>query len=158
MRVGYRPETIRGYVIAAVEHGGEWILMSSFTQPLTVTKITARMWRIERAFAYHVGSEESGDIIDVPWGFCTDFASVPRAFWIIFPPDGEYTQAPVLHDFLYFTQTRTRLASDNIFLEAMKVLKVAWYTRYPIYWAVRSFAWLAWKSKRGSKDFSSVLV
>ena len=124
--------------------------MSSFTEPLTVTKIGERTWKVARGFRYYVGAEGSADFIDVPEGFETDFASVPQPFWNIFPPDGEYTQAAVLHDYLYNQRRvhgRSRAACDGIFLEAMKVLKVGYLQRWTIYLAVRSFGWLYWSKK-----------
>jgi len=47
-----------------------------------------RTWVIRSEFGYDVGAEGSGDRIDVPIGFKTDFASVPRLFWAIFPQWG----------------------------------------------------------------------
>jgi len=120
---------------------------SNFTKPLIVKKISARLWEVQGGFSYAVGSEDSKEVIHIPHGFLTDFASVPRPFWIIFPPDGQYTQSSVLHDFLYHSRLYTRKRSDRIFLEAMKVLKVSWWRRRTIYRAVRMFGWLAWKSK-----------
>mgnify|MGYP003393857503 CR=1 FL=1 len=113
--------------------------MSTFTDPLTVTKIDARHWKVSRDFRYYVGQEDSSDCIDVPEGFVTDFASVPRPFWIIFPPDGQYTQAAVLHDFLYSEKKRKRAECDRIFLEAMTVLNVPPWKRWVMYLAVRIF-------------------
>jgi hypothetical protein len=120
--------------------------MSSFTAPLTVTKIDARLWVTERAFRYYVGHENSADYIDVPEGTLTDFASVPRIFWSIIPPDGQYTQAAVLHDYLYRTHERSRKESDEIFLEAMKVLAVPSWKRQIMFWAVRLFGKMAWEN------------
>ena len=101
--------------------------MSSFTKPLIVEKLDNGLWKVARAFEYHVGEEGSNDIISVPEGFQTDFASVPRIFWVILPPDGKYTQAAVVHDFIYNKQIRSRKEADRIFLEAMQVLGVpAW--------------------------------
>jgi len=124
--------------------------MSSFNRSLDVRKVkspTGRLWMVLRDFTYHVGSLQSDDTIVVPQGFLTDFASVPRFFWRIIPPDGEYTQAAVLHDFLYSIQDRERKASDKIFLEAMSVLEVPKWKRGVMYRAVRYFGWLAWKNK-----------
>ena len=121
--------------------------MSSFTKPLTVTKISARKWKVEREFTYRIGTEE-GKGVTIPKGFETDFASVPRMFWLIFPPDGKYTQAAVLHDYMYFRHLYTRKRCDIIFLEAMKVLKVGWLQRKTIYYAVRVGAWYGWKLHR----------
>lgn len=41
-----------------------------------------------------------GDVIIVPAGFRTDFASTPRFLYPIFPPTGAWTKAAVVHDFL----------------------------------------------------------
>ena len=122
--------------------------MSSFTDPLTVTKIEKRLWRVERGFTYYIGEEGSGEFVTVPEGFVTDFASVPRLFWIILPPDGQYSQAAVLHDYLYSEQIFTRKKSDDIFLEAMTVLKVSWLKRRTMWLSVRMFGWIPWNKRR----------
>lgn len=110
------------------------------------------MWRVARSFKYHVGEEGSGDVITVPRGFKTDFASVPRIFWTIIPPDGNYTQCAVLHDYGYFTQKRSRKEVDKIFLESMKVLGVPTWKRHTMYRAVRSFGWIPWRKKEVYKE------
>lgn len=120
---------------------------SSFTAPLTVTKL-GKSWRVSRSFRYYIAHENSHDYIEVPENFETDFASVPRGLWNIFPPDGEYTQAAVLHDYLYNTKLRTRSESDRIFLEAMTVLLVPAWKRQLMYRAVRLFGWIPWKKRR----------
>ena len=48
--------------------------MSSFTDPLIVSPLPdGRKWKLVDGFTYHVGSEQSPDIIHVPAGFITDF-------------------------------------------------------------------------------------
>lgn len=121
--------------------------MSSFTKDLIVKKQSKRMWIVQGGFDYRVGTKDSKEIINVPHGFITDFASVPRVFWIIFPPDGQYTQAAVLHDYLYFKRIYKRKKSDLIFLEAMKVLSVSLWKRRIIFRAVRLFGGFVWKKK-----------
>lgn len=121
--------------------------MSSFTRPLTVTKLSTGLWEVARSFSYYVGKRGSKDVVHVPKGFTTDFASVPRLFWIILPPDGKYTQSAVLHDFGYFSQKRSRKEVDRMFLESMKVLGVPLWKRQTMYRAVRSFGWIPWKKK-----------
>ncbi len=49
--------------------------MSSFSSPLVVSPISGRKWRLKRSFKYRVGSRYSKDVISVPAGFITDFAS-----------------------------------------------------------------------------------
>ena len=91
-------------------------------------------------FEYHVGDKESKEIILVPKGFITNFASVPRFFWSIIPPWGKYGKAAVIHDYLYYTKKYTRKRADEIFLEGMEVLGVSLWKRQVMYWAVRIFA------------------
>lgn len=112
--------------------------MARFTGPLTVTKINDRLWRVEVSFTYYIGKKEI-ESVTVPRGFITDFASVPRGFWNLFPPDGAYTQAAVLHDYLCMFAEWPISKTDKIFYEAMGVLGVPQCNRWLMYWAVRIF-------------------
>lgn len=65
--------------------------------------------------------------IEIEEGFDTDYASVPRALWWLYPPDGPYSPAAWIHDWLYWYQTLngkpvTRAQADLVFLEAMRAL------------------------------------
>ena len=126
--------------------------MSSFTSDLIVKKVGDMIWEVYTPFEYHVGKEDSTDIIKVPKGFQSDFASIPRLFWMILPPDGEYTGASIIHDFLYFIQDRSRVTCDKIFLEAMLVLGVSLWKRRIMYRAVRLFGWMPWNNKAREKN------
>ena len=125
--------------------------MSSFTTPLVVEYDTGlRLWVLDEPFEYHVGEHPSDEVIEVPTGFYTDFASIPKIFHWILPPDGLYTKAAVVHDFLYATQDHcySRNRSDHIFYEAMEVLGVVrWQRRVMFYW-VRAFGWYPWYRRR----------
>ena len=120
--------------------------MSSFTDPLTVTKLDAQLWRIETAFEFYLDYPD-GECISIPEGFETDFTSVPRVFWGLFPPaTGNYVQAAVIHDFLSDGGAITidgevvTIPKGNeinrIFLSAMKTLNTPWYKRYTLYYSV----------------------
>lgn len=87
--------------------------------------------------------------ISVPVGTRTDFASVPRAFWSIFPPFGPYMKAAVLHDYLYQSHLLPRKDADKLFLQAMTELQVPRSTRTIMYWAVRLFGAKAYNSYDG---------
>ena len=104
-----------------------------------------------KSFVFHlIGKKHEhpiGELLQSVVGFQTDFASIPSLFWMMLPPDGQYTAAAVVHDYLYFTQTRTRLASDRIFLEAMKVLKVNIFKRLVMFKAVRTFSFIPWNRR-----------
>ncbi len=120
--------------------------MSSFTEDLYVRKIGIRKWEVTRAFDYHVGKEDSREVVTIPKGFITDFASSPRITWIFFPPDGRYTQAAVLHDYLIKTKQYSRVKTNKVFLEAMEVLGVPRYKRLIMYWCVQAWTYVFWNS------------
>lgn len=125
--------------------------MSSFNGKIILEKVGPHTWKVHSPFEYHVGYLGSGDVIRIPKGFVTDFASAPRGLWNLFPPDGPYTAAAIVHDYLYSEQgnvpegkLRTRKECDEIFLEAMLELEVPLWQRYIMFWAVRVFGWMVW--------------
>lgn len=128
--------------------------MSSFTKPLTTTYLGNGFRRVEREFEYHVGTKKGKEVICVPKGFKTDFASIPFPASILIPKDGDHNQAAVLHDYLYSlcgklpSKFYARAECDTIFLQAMKVLSVSWWKRKTMYRAVRMFGWIPWKNKK----------
>ncbi len=93
----------------------------------------------------------AGSTIMVPVGFTTDFASIPRIFWIVLPKWGKYGNAAVIHDYLYYDQKLTRKEADDVLLEAMGVLEVPQWQRCSIYRAVRWFGSLAWSLNNRKK-------
>ena len=104
-----------------------------------ITEYNGDKYKVERGFFYIVEKY----IIKVPQGFITDLASVPRYLWITFPPFGKYTDASIVHDYLYSKDCEyksvTREQADKIFLELMKQLGVPTWKRYAMYYAVRLF-------------------
>ena len=126
--------------------------MSRFTESLVVTPLAdGKTWIILNDFGYEIGEEGSGNIINVPIGTYTDFASIPRPLWAVLPRWGKYGNAAVIHDWMYWDQSRSRKEADDIFLEGMDVLEVPELKRRAIYYAVRSFGWIAWKSNQKKK-------
>lgn len=101
--------------------------------------------RLTHAFCVRLASDR---IIEVPVGFVTDFASVPRLFWRIVPPWGAYSPAAVVHDYLYQNHLVSREEADRIFLELMTVLGVLPWKRKTMYWAVRIGGWVAWNASQ----------
>ncbi|EAO7521451.1 DUF1353 domain-containing protein, partial [Salmonella enterica] len=83
--------------------------------------------------------DDNSDVIEVPAGFVTDLASVPRIFWTILPPDGKYAKAAIIHDWMYDNALRTKKEADKIFLDGMTVLGVPKWKRIVMYLAVRIF-------------------
>ena len=59
-------------------------------------------WEVLDMFEVHIKSIRPQNIVvQVPKGFVTDGASIPRIFWVYLPRHGKYTKAAVVHDFLY---------------------------------------------------------
>lgn len=120
--------------------------MSSFTTQLRVSPLDNGVdWNVDEPFTYYIGELGSGTYVTVPVDFVTDFASVPRIMWSVFPPWGKYGKAAVIHDYLWRGNKMvhgeleiviSRRESNLIFLEAMGVLDVNVAVRYSMYAAV----------------------
>lgn len=83
------------------------------------------------------------ETITIPKGFITDFGSVPQIFQSFVSPIGKPTKAYVLHDYLCVKAKKGELSrkeADEIFLKAMKRLKVRKIKRKIIYFYVRLYA------------------
>jgi regulator of sirC expression with transglutaminase-like and TPR domain len=114
----------------------------------------ARVAIVERPFTFR---SPSLGLIRVEPGFDTDYASVPRIFWSIYPPDGEYRAAAVVHDWLYWNLSKeengawetpiTRAQADTVFMEALTALKIPFLRRHVLHLAVRIGGWLPWKRR-----------
>lgn len=53
-----------------------------------------------------------GRIITIPKGFIWDLSSVPRFLWWLFPPDGDFEFASLIHDYLYWAKIMSRERAD----------------------------------------------
>jgi hypothetical protein len=95
--------------------------------------------------------QEAYKAVTVPTGFVTDFASIPSVFQSILRPDGEYAYAAVVHDYLYWDQTRTREEADLIFKMAMEDFDVGAVKMGLIYRAVRVAGQMAWSGNAEKK-------
>lgn len=122
--------------------------MSEFRTDLDVVCIDDSFWILNSILSYM--SDLIG-LIEVPVGFETDFASVPRVpiFFTLFG-DRAHREA-VLHDYLYridSVPTVERSQADEVFLEAMKNRGKGFSVRYAMYWGVRLGGWTAYHKKR----------
>ena len=78
------------------------------------------------------------DVYIVPRStFLFDVASVPNLLQFIYKPTGSYTEASVLHDYLYTQRNISRHKADNLFYKAMKSSKVNIFTRTLFWVSVR---------------------
>ena len=95
----------------------------------------AEQWVLLSPLIYR--SKYSNDLIIVPKGFKTDFASVPR-LPVIYSLAGDRAHAPaVVHDFCYRYKLFKRELCDKIFLEAMEDIKLNFFIREMMYLGVR---------------------
>lgn len=103
------------------------------------------VYKILDNLIYAPGDKFNDLIIKVSAGFTTDFASIPRFFWRVFPPAGKYGKAAIIHDFLYRFKTGiNRKDADYIFWLAMGELGVPDWKRWCIWKAVRLFGKTTW--------------
>jgi len=111
--------------------------------PLDVRKVGDRTWKLLAPVIYR------GNFGDwtVPAGYITDFASVPRLLWILFPQSGRWDQAAVVHDWLITDALPAgRIISARVdaeFRGALKVLNVGLIKR-----------WLMWAGVRWAAPFT----
>lgn len=118
-----------------------------FDKPLSVSRFLDRTYYLNEDMAWTPKSAIANITkIVVPKGFVTDFASIPRVFWAVLPPDDEYVMPAVLHDWLYWQQLPLLLKSesDTVLKLAMEELKLPSWKIWAIYNAVSLLGASAW--------------
>jgi len=98
------------------------------------------------------GSSKDLRKVEVPAGFITDFASVPRIFWSVLPRDGVYVYPAIIHDYMYWVQDAVRDIADETLREGMQDFKVDTVSINAIYWGVRAGGWSAWAANAKLKE------
>lgn len=89
--------------------------------------------------------------VEVPAGFHTDFATVPRIPFIFDLFGGRGDKAAALHDHLYRHEGEPRKFADYVFLEAMLADGQAPWRSYAMYAALRVFGGLYYRRPRGPR-------
>lgn len=130
-----------------------WMYSKSLFGRLNLSRFVEPVYFLTQATEWR-SSGQSAQYRDVrvPKGFVTDFASIPRVFWSALRPDGEYAHAAVVHDYLYWTQKRSREEADSIFKMAMEDLEVDPRTVFILYSAVRAHGESAWDNNARRKS------
>lgn len=119
--------------------------MAKFLDSLFVEEISDSVFQTTQIFRYE--SDFAG-LITVPALFYTDFASVPR-LGVIYAMLGDMAHEPaVVHDWLYYSAFTPRDVADKVLLEAMGVINIPWWRKWPIYWGVRAGGWASWNAHR----------
>ena len=97
------------------------------------------LYEVDETVFFH---RSNGDIIPVPKGLYTDFASSPRLFWFLFPKTGPYNIAAALHDFLCQGEFFPIWMCNRIFLEALEAIpEVPRWKIKPMHMAVEMGTW-----------------
>jgi hypothetical protein len=103
-------------------------------------------WRLLADFSAGVTTEDGYEIIDVPKGFVTDLASVPRLPFLFTLFGGRARHAAVIHDWLYSERKVSRELADAIFFRAM-AHNQGWFTRTAMWLGVRVGGWAIWNRR-----------
>ena len=117
------------------------MIQPAFLSALNVLKV-GDGWKLSAPLRYRSGV--LGAQFEVPTGFTTDLASVPRlplAFWLAGDTAHE---AAVIHDWLYQVHLCSRAQADAIFYEAMQITGVPSWRRWLMWSAVRAGGHWAW--------------
>ena len=117
-------------------------------------KLTPKLngkWQLLEEVVYTVGYKGSADIIQVPQGFETDWASIPRLLRTIIwnPFDTKFIAARLIHDYLYISQIRNKETADDIFLETLLMSWVGKWKSIVMYQRVKWFG--KWEYNKNNK-------
>ena len=113
-------------------------------------------WRKRVASTFVWADTDHDFYVTVPDGYITDGASIPRILWpFIGSPYGPYTDAAVIHDYLYSArktyQKINRKEADLIFYKILCSIGISAWNARLMYWGVRIGGWRAWKKYEGLK-------
>ena len=131
------------------------MIKKSFDNALRLQDIRPGWFRLLEPLRFSMTTWRGVSIlVEVPAGYETNLASVPRLLWPIFPPFGVYNRAAVIHDYL-LDQGGHRFLADAIFRECMAILGVPWYRRVAMFYAVRMYSiWVTWRKRNGVRRTS----
>ncbi|MGE0699509.1 MAG: DUF1353 domain-containing protein [Hyphomicrobiaceae bacterium] len=110
-------------------------------------------WIVYQRMGWSPGPADGPGLVavDVPRGFVTDLASVPRYLQGLIPRAGRYGNAAIYHDWLYWEQACTREVADRVFDRAMLDNGVGAVTRNLIWAGVRVFGGSYWNGNTRDK-------
>jgi hypothetical protein len=135
-------------------------IQGAFFGRLRVEYVNGQQWPLinppdDEQFGFRLRSDGAVTLIVPPDRFVTDFATIPRFFWLLLPPVGDgaharYGIAAVVHDWLYVCgkvegNQISKAFADKVFLACMTASGVASWKRKVMYLAVFLFGRGAWK-------------
>ena len=119
--------------------------------PLHLGRFADPMYFLREPISWSPNLGQKYTAVNVPIGFVTDFASIPRIFWIALPKDGRYTYASIVHDYLYWDQTRSKEEADDILRMSMEDFRVDSATITAIYQGVHLGGGPSWRDNAALK-------
>lgn len=97
------------------------------------------LWELRSTIVVRLSN---GDYVTIPYGFVTDFASVPKLFWSAISPIGKTKLASLIHDYIYVTQIYDRDFADKEFYKWLQFLQPNKYVRNKVmYYCVNFFGY-----------------
>ncbi len=108
-------------------------MIVEFLTPLRVEKLAGDYWQVLAEFVARCGDQ----LVTVPAGHVTDFASVPRLPVVYLATGGIGQRAAALHDWLYSQAAQPRAWCDEVLRDALAAEGVSWWRRALMYRAVR---------------------
>ena len=129
------------------------MIQSAFLSTLQAAKLPGRQWRLLAPLRYQ--SRVLGALIEVPTGFLSDLASVPRLPLAYLLAGDTAHEAAVVHDWCYQAHLCTRAQADAVLDEAMAVTGEPAWRRWLMWAAVRTGGWWAWRT--GPRRYSRLL-
>lgn len=117
----------------------------------TLTRVNEQFFVVAHPFVYT--TEDRLNRIEVPAGFLTDLASIPRAVWWFASPFEAAAGPAIIHDYLYWTQACTKEEADLVMYNALDQTGIGNMRRESIYFAVRTLpqATAAWNENAAAK-------
>lgn len=106
-------------------------------------------WVLDQQFRALVTDGSNAFKVEVPAGFETDFASVPRLPLAYLVAGNTSHKAAVIHDYLYKTQA-PRADADAVFRAAMRAEGVSAWRRGLMWAAVRAFGWAPYNGHKAA--------
>ena len=138
-------------IAAADEWMKKWMQSREASGALRLGRFADRVYFLTQKISWKPNPGQQLHSVRVPVGFVTDFASIPRAFWSLLPPDGLYTYPAIVHDYLYWEQPVSRSEADLILRYAMEDFRVDAATIRAIYTGVRVGGGVAWSDNAALK-------
>lgn len=133
--------------VTAEEWMQDAVITKGSNSPLKLQRFLEPVWVLIEPIEWTPNQgQHAFPSVKVPANFVTDLASIPSPFWSLLPRDGQYAYSAIVHDFMYWDQSRKKDEADQILKWSMEDLEVSKADVTAIYAGVRSrFGQRAWK-------------